>query len=319
MKNHELLELIGEVNEDYVQAADSDVVRPRFHWGALAACAALALAVWPVYRAFNPPLHDYTLESANAFTAYSGLFDSVKAPAGGASGDSAPDAPAAAPKAAGGTEEAADMDPGVGSGSSEDVNTAGRAPVHGNEGGYSTQDSGGLLYSAPTQDAPVQENAAAQYDRFWENVAAAEYPEYPEWCGGVWLGDERLTVAIADGFRTPELEARIVEGCGGEVTFQDVKYSFAHLDGLMRQASQVLDADGWDASCSIGVDVMENCLGVDVYSSEDIPKQILAALAALDPDGDAIRVRVFAGSLAVTDGQEGAEPAQYDILTGADG
>lgn len=64
MKNHELLDLIGEADEDYVLAADGNVVRPRFRWrilAACAACAALVLAAYPVYRAVNPPLHSYTV------------------------------------------------------------------------------------------------------------------------------------------------------------------------------------------------------------------------------------------------------------------
>ena len=64
MKNHELLDIIGEVDESYIQSADSNVVRPRFPWktlAACAACAALALGAWPIYRAVNPPLHAYTV------------------------------------------------------------------------------------------------------------------------------------------------------------------------------------------------------------------------------------------------------------------
>ena len=62
MKNHELLDMIGDVSEEYVQGADSNVVRPRFRWktlAACAACAALVLGAYPVYQAANPPLHDY--------------------------------------------------------------------------------------------------------------------------------------------------------------------------------------------------------------------------------------------------------------------
>ena len=42
MKDYELLDMIGEVNEDYVREADGNVVRPRFRWKTLAACAACA-------------------------------------------------------------------------------------------------------------------------------------------------------------------------------------------------------------------------------------------------------------------------------------
>ena len=45
MKNHELLDILGEVNGDYVLAAEDNVVRPRFRWRTLAACAACAALV----------------------------------------------------------------------------------------------------------------------------------------------------------------------------------------------------------------------------------------------------------------------------------
>ena len=63
MKNHELLELIGDVNEDYVLEAEDNVVKPRFGWRKLAVCAACAALVlaYPVYRAVPPPLHSYTV------------------------------------------------------------------------------------------------------------------------------------------------------------------------------------------------------------------------------------------------------------------
>ena len=64
MKNREFLNLIGSVNEDYIQAADSKVVRPRFRWktfAACAACAAVMICAYPVYRMVNPPLHSYTV------------------------------------------------------------------------------------------------------------------------------------------------------------------------------------------------------------------------------------------------------------------
>ena len=51
MKNREFLNLIGSVNEDYIQAADSKVVRPRFRWKtfvACAACAALMICAYPM-------------------------------------------------------------------------------------------------------------------------------------------------------------------------------------------------------------------------------------------------------------------------------
>lgn len=119
--------------------------------------------------------------------------------------------------------------------------------------------------------------------------------ENPEWYGGAWLaGDELLSVAIVDSFCTPELEAELQQaaGTGAVLQFSTVKYSMEFLYGLMEPVSRALDGTG--LSCGIGVDVTANCLGLDLYSDGAvIPNGILAKLAHLDPDGDAIRVRVF--------------------------
>ena len=57
MKDYELLDLIGGVDEDHVLAADIDAARPRPGWKAwvaCAACAALVLCAYPVWRAAQP-------------------------------------------------------------------------------------------------------------------------------------------------------------------------------------------------------------------------------------------------------------------------
>lgn len=277
MKNHELLDLIGEVNEDYVQAADGKVIRPKFRWKALAACAAcaaLVLGAYPVYRAVNPPLHEYTVLEGGGLT----TLDDVKAPAGGTS-----DTPA----------------PG---------------------GAYIGGDSGSNLDGERYQigDVPVDEAAADEYDQMlrgmWMHGEGAA--SYPDWFAGAWIGraePARLTVAIVDGFRTPELEAEITGWCGDGVVFQSAKYSHAYLDGLMEQVAPLLD--GAELNCGVGVDVMANCLGVDLYSNgQTIPDSILAQLAKLDPAGDAIRVRLFTGKLdTLTDDMvKGPAPAPVD-------
>ena len=62
--------------------------------------------------------------------------------------------------------------------------------------------------------------------------------------------------------------------------------------------------EGTGLTCGVGVDVIANRLGVDLYSEETTPefKKVLAALAELDLAGDAIQVRVFAGQNTLTDG-----------------
>lgn len=269
MKNHELLDLIGDVNEDYVQAADGKVIRPKFRWKAVAACAAcavLVLGAYPAYQAAHPPLHSYTVLEGGGMTTQG----DVKAPAGGTFG------------------------PGIIPGGAYVGNDRGETGIDGTE------------YTVPGQDAPAQEKAAAQYQGLLQGLGGQggyEPEAYPGWYGGAWIDNSfypeaKLAVALVDGFRTDELEAQIEEWCGGEVVFKDVKYSRSYLDQLMEPISQVLEEADMDLLCGFGVDVMENCLGVDIHSDgKDIPKEVLAKLAQLDPDGGAIRVRLFTGRL----------------------
>lgn len=165
----------------------------------------------------------------------------------------------------------------------------------------------GVSAAPPQDEAPAQEEAAAQYGRLLQSLGLWGIDGrglYPDWCGGIWLDGELLSVAIVDGSRTPALEAQIKDWCGGtgEILFRDVKYSQNDLDSLMESAAKALDGAG--ICCGISVDVASNCLGVDLYSGEAaIPEDLLAALAQLDPDGDAIRVQVFTGGLF--DGADG--------------
>lgn len=278
MKSYELLDVLGDVNEDYVRAADANVVRPRFRWKTLAACAAcavLVLAAYPVYRAGQPKLHDYTvMEGGMGETLETDLDEMVKAPAGGpaADSDSAPEATM--------------------------INGA-------DKGGASmykepSEEIDGSFYSAPTEDASVQE-AALWYDALLKTY---RLDENPEWYGGAWIaGDRLLAVAIVDGFRTPELEAEIQEAVGADAVlqFSTVKYSQAFLNSLMEPAALALE--GSDLGLSGWVDVTANCLSMDIYGAS-IPDDVLGKLAALDPDGDAIRVRVFPERLSTYDYDE---------------
>lgn len=308
MKNHELLDMIGGVNEGYVQAADDNVARPRFRWktlAACAACAALVLGAYPVYRALNPPLHSYTVMKGGAALTTQ---DDIKAPVGDLGGGLGPGDGEAGPGAtAAGAADVSDLPKYVESGE-EDLGS----------------DIDGAHYNLPGQDIPVQERAAAQYESFLKNSGLAGSADWlPEWCGGLWIDNDyypeaKLTVAVVDGFRTPELEAQIQDWCGGEVAFKDVKYSWSHLDQLMQPVSEAFDGRVPDGACfGFGVDVMENRLTVDVYGGE-ITNDVLAELARLDPDGDAILVRLFPDALtAIDDDAKGpapglAEPSAVD-------
>ena len=278
MKNHELLDLIGDVNEDYVQAADGKVIRPKFRWRtavACAACAVLVLGAYPAYQAAHPPLHGYTVLEGGGMT----TLGDEKAPAGGT------------------------FDPGIIPGGAYVGDNKGETGIDGTE------------YTAPGQDAPLQEKAAAQYDALMKNGGISDTASNPDWYGGAWIDNSfypeaKLAVAIVDGFRTDELEARIEEWCGGEVVFKVVKYALAYLYELQDSVTDALTGGNDALSCGIGVDVTENCLGVDIYSDgKDIPKEVLVKLAQFDPDGDAIRVRLFTGKVDTLTDQTVKGPA----------
>ena len=289
MKNHELLDMIGDVNEDYVLEAGNNVVRPRFGWKKLAACAACAALVlgvsYPAYMATHPALHDYTVMEGGSIA----TLDDMKAPAGEIDVPGQGD-----PGNTGGDRSGAGQ---------EDVYAPDPNALPG--GAYVGPDSAEEPDPTPVLDCSVDEAAADQYDLLLRGMgmhgegAAA----YPEWFAGAWIDhgggpDDPvwLTVAIVDGFHTPEREAEITGWCGDGVVFRDAKYSHGFLDSLMEPVTDLLDGTG--LNCGIGVDVIANCLGVDLYSDgQTIPDSILAQLAKLDPDGDAIRVRLYTGRI----------------------
>lgn len=278
MKNCELLNLIGSVNEDYIQAADSKVVRPRFRWktfAACAACAALMICAGPVYRMVHPPLHSYTVVEG------------------------------------GGTMNTLDGENTVTGGQGATDNLPGGAYV-GSEstpsgGDYWTKDPGSDLSGAPTDKA-----AATQYDRLLQGmgVSGSGEPVYPDWFAGAWFKEGELKVGIVDELRTPELEMEIKGWVQTDIAFQGAKYSYTYLNALMEKTTARLEGTG--LTCGAGVDVIANRLGVDLYNEETAPgfKKALAALAELDPAGDAIQVRVFAGQInTLTDGAADPIPA----------
>lgn len=271
MKNREFLNLIGSVNEDYIQAADSKVVRPRFRWktfAACAACAAVMICAYPVYRMVNPPLHSYTMVER------------------------------------GGTMNTLDGESTVTGGQGVTDNLPGGAYV----GNGSTPSGGNDWLEDPGSDlsgAPTDKAAATQYDRLLQGMGARGNGEivYPDWFAGAWFEDGILTVGIVDELRTPELEMEIKGWVQTDIAFQDAKYSYTCLDALMEKT--VARIEGAGLTCGVGVDVTANRLRVDLYNEETAPefKKVLAALAELDPAGDAIQVRVFAGQTnTLTDG-----------------
>lgn len=277
MKNHELLDIIGDVNEDYVRAADADAAYPRSRWrawAAAAACVALIAAAYPVSRAFQPQtpgpeasqgpadtlvqrpgLHSYFLVEGGRQIMFTQTTGGEKLPSfPHAVGGGAVDAPAPSETA---------VPPG----------------------------------SEQSGDVPVQEGAY-YYERLMQGMGVptdGSPAVYPEWFGGAWLEGEQgelLAVGVVEEDRTPELEAQIRDWTGEAVVLHSVKYSQNYLDGLMEGIRRVFEELDCRISSVYGVYVMDNYLGLEFYG-EAPADEVLAALAGLDPEGDAIRIQVF--------------------------
>lgn len=320
MKNYELFDMIGDVDEEYVLAAGrDDMVRPRARWKgwvACAACAALVLGAWPAWKMAarshagsgdasysadvslirRPGLHEYTLvEEDRQLQTTRG---DVKAPGGEESGP------------------AADTESGS-------IRFSAPAPVPGaNTGAAGFEETGDAVGGARADsfgtwaDAPVDEGAASQYDRLLQGMGIPQDGSpaaYPDWFAGAWIDHSgepaapaRLTVAVVDGLRTQELEARIRGWCGGtqDVQIVGAKYPQSYLDGLMEGIGRIFEELDCRISSAYGVYVMDNYLGLDFFG-ETPSDEVLAALAELDPQGDAIRIQVFMDQrLSFTEGSE---------------
>ncbi len=166
---------------------------------------------------------------------------------------------------------------------------------------------------APVLDLPAQEEALDAYQRLMAHFAA-EYgaDNYPDWYGGAYLdneGGQGLVVLLVEdqdpGDKTLELQV-LAWTDGGPISFGSAKYSLSHLRDLQRQAVDSMWELGLFAGCGILEDA--NCLELTLTGVTD---EALARLAALDPEDDAILVRVGrTADLAADTVQPVVQPAQ---------
>lgn len=129
------------------------------------------------------------------------------------------------------------------------------------------------------------------------------------WFGGYYYDNEagRYVIVQVAGQDLPDLDF-------GNAAFVTGKYSYSHLSGLMDALNELA---GSDPECGAVMaawwtDEIENrvCLTI----TEENPR-LLAILAQLDPEGDAIRVEL--GALASTDGEDIAdETVSYQTRPG---
>lgn len=142
-------------------------------------------------------------------------------------------------------------------------------------------------------DVAVQAGAEA-YDRLMQGMGMMEEDaEYPDWYGGAYLdAGGGLTVLLVED-KDPgdkSLELQVLEWIdNAPVAFTSAKYSHAYLSGLMEkmdeQMPQLVEHGGWSLNTA------DNCIDLNITFPVDT--KVLAALAELDPNDDAIRVNAY--------------------------
>lgn len=238
-------------------------------YAAIAACALAAIAAYPVYRMFKSPdpvLHSYVLTGDVA------VADTSQQLEAGFSEEAVPDR---------GSAEVAVPERN----SSQDL-------ISPESETHVTGEITGEIIEA---DASCQEEAVEAYQNLMSRFAA-EYGEgnYPDWYGGSYIGQGNyLTVntVLREGAEDYDKEFYIqIETWAGNsfVCFGGVKYSLNFLRGLQSQITDLPEMR--KLSCwGCGVNETTGQVELDVPYADEA---LLAALAKLDPDDDAILVRV---------------------------
>lgn len=150
----------------------------------------------------------------------------------------------------------------------------------------------------PMPGVPAQPGANA-YQLLMDHFGDA----LPDWYGGAYVTSRGTLMVLLVSDKDPgdkTLELEVLEAVGDRtvpVGFAGAKYSRNELDRLNGEILALLDGKGIQASWGIYDDQNRIVLDTNVV----LPDELLAKLAELDPDGDAILVRVVTGSTAVTD------------------
>lgn len=173
------------------------------------------------------------------------------------------------------------------------------------KGGEEGPNTGDLPGGAYIGDVPVQLGADA-YQLLMDHFGGVQ----PDWYGGAYVtdGGSLMVLLVADqdpGDKTLELE--VLEAVGDlPVGFNSAKYSRNELERMNGELLTLLDGKGIPAAWGIYDD--QNRIILDV--SEPLPDDMLTGIAKIDPDDDAILIRVVQDSTVVTpDLMKGPDPA----------
>lgn len=173
--------------------------------------------------------------------------------------------------------------------------------------------SGALPGGAYIGDAPSQEEAVNAYQKLMDHFDG----DYPDWYGGAYIdGSGYLVVQLVSdedpGDKT--LELQVLDWTDSDhIMFSSCKYSLAHLNHLMDQLN-ALPAERQDChEFMAGWGINEEANRIELTLTE-VNDPILIVLAELDPDDDAIYVRV--GQRATAD--VGSEDVRTDTAATED-
>ena len=285
---------------------------PMKKYLAAVACVALLLCAYPAYNALkpqSPKLHSYiTVEGSDPAVMKTYRQESVDVGGGDQDQIMAPEEVVEAMEAAGFSTEDIDRYQALGyemtwakwwkfvdeqknSEEAESFNLASLEEFSRQELSVNT----GVL-DDPVDDLPAQLGADGY------QLLMAHFGEtLPDWYGGAYLHEHGTLMVLLVESRDPgdkSLELEVLDAVGNiPMGFTNAKYSRNELDRINDELLHIMDGTGIFSSFGIYDD--QNRIILDV--SEPLPEDILTAIAEIDPDDDAILIRVVEGKTATTD------------------
>lgn len=322
MNNEALFRLLGDMDETYVTGAEQPMKRrnPLRLWLPAAVCAAALLVAVPLLRpgrSNTPALHSYTLSENGGITADTTQTGPVT---GAGVGDE--DQAMTAEELREAMLEAGFSEADAGAFSTGDhamtwsqwwkfchsydagERTLEALTEFAEAQGHATGElPGGALEADP--GVPAQQEAIDAYQRLMERFEADFGPDaYPDWYGGAYIVNGNflivnITHRVEETLTDKDFYLQIQAGAGSSsVGFGGVKYSLNELRDLQAQISALPELQALSA-WGCGVDQQAGQVFLELPEADEA---LLAALAVLDPEDDAIRVSV--GFAAATDGAD---------------
>ena len=197
----------------------------------------------------------------------------------------------------------------------DDLKLFSQKELYVNTGALPAPNTGDLPGGAYVGDTPSQEEAVNAYQKLMDHFNGT----LPNWYGGAYIdGSGWLVVQLVED-KDPvdkSLELQVLDWTGSDrVIFSSCKYSLAHLNELMDELNALpgKDMKFRDVMAGWGIDGENNRIELTLTQ---VYEPILAVLAELDPDDDAIYVQVGQRASADDTVKEGEDPAVYHVMPG---